>query len=110
MAGDHTFAKVCAEQDVKAITLIEDHGQAALTAPVVETETLARAGVMLLEARGVCYRGQVAEAVALYDKIIVTLGPIPERHSRRPDLPEGARRPGREGPHPVRGTWIGGVD
>jgi hypothetical protein len=75
-AGEEIFAKICAERDVRIITLIEDHGAAMLSGPIGGNETLGRAGLMLFEARGACYRGRVDEAIALYDKIVTMLGPV----------------------------------
>jgi hypothetical protein len=82
-AGDGKFTSVCAERDVKVVTLIEDHGRltekhgtAAPIEPFVGNETLGMAGLMLLDARAACYRGQEAEAVAIYDRIAAMLGPV----------------------------------
>jgi|SRR4051812_24617584 hypothetical protein len=74
--SDEIFAKVCAEREVKVITLIEDHAAAAFIEPLVDNEALGRAGLMLIEARQECYSGRVAKAVALYDKIVTMLGPV----------------------------------
>jgi hypothetical protein len=81
-AGDEIFARVCAEREVTVITHIEDHGAAAFIEPSVGNETLSRAGLMLMEAREECYRGRVAEAVALYDKIVTMLGPVSAQRAR----------------------------
>ena len=81
-AGDGIFARVCSEREVTVITLIEDHGAAAFIEPSVGNETLSRAGLMLMEAREECYRGRVAEAVALYDKIATMLGPVSAQRAR----------------------------
>jgi hypothetical protein len=81
-AGDEIFARVCSEREVTVITLIEDHGAAAFIEPSVGNETLSRAGLMLMEAREECYRGRVAEAVALYDKIATMLGPVSAQRTR----------------------------
>ena len=81
-AGDGKFARVCSEREVTVITLIEDHGAAAFIEPYVGNETLSRAGLMLMEAREECYRGRVAEAVALYDKIATMLGPVSAQRAR----------------------------
>src|SRR5262245_34296153 len=75
-AGDEIFAKICAEREIKVVTLIEDHAEAAFTKPLVETETLSRAGLMQFQAREECYRGRVAEAITLYDQIVTMLGPV----------------------------------
>jgi hypothetical protein len=81
-AGDAVFARICAEREVQVITLIEDHGAAMLSGPIGGNETLGRAGLMLFEARGACYRGRVDEAIALYDTIVTMLGPVPSPRTR----------------------------
>jgi hypothetical protein len=68
---------------VQVITLIEDHGAAEHSEPIVRNDTLSKAGFLLFEARGECYRGRVAEAVALYDEISNMLGPAPIPPARR---------------------------
>jgi hypothetical protein len=65
------FARVCALKEIKVITLIDDHGEAA----DLPSERLADAALALLRARLACYEGRVAEAVALYDEIL-NLGPV----------------------------------
>jgi hypothetical protein len=81
-AGDEIFARVCAEREVTVITQIEDHGAVTVIEPSVGNETLSRAGLMLMEAREECYRGRVAEAIALYDKIATMLGPVSAQRAR----------------------------
>jgi hypothetical protein len=71
-AQDNVFAPVCAEQEVKAITSLEDHG----IANDVSAEELGAAGLMMLEARSACYAGKVDEAVALYQRAIDLKGRI----------------------------------
>jgi len=67
----------CAMREVKAITLIEDHGEAG----DVASEKLGEAGLTLLTARMTCYQGRVKEALALYDQIL-SLGPVQGRRSQ----------------------------
>jgi hypothetical protein len=81
-AGDEIFAKICAARDVQIITLIDDHGAAKPIDPIDGNETLGRAGLMLFEARAACYRGRVDEAIAMYDKIVTMLGPVPGPRTR----------------------------
>jgi hypothetical protein len=81
-AGDQMFTTVCAEREVKVITLIEDHGARELVASFVGNDRLSRAGLMMFEARDECYRGRVAEAVALYDRIVTMLGPASASRAR----------------------------
>ncbi len=72
-ANDETalFHPRCAMQDINAITVIDDHGVAG----DVEPERLGQLGLLLLDARKVCYAGRVDEALASYD-IILQLGPV----------------------------------
>jgi hypothetical protein len=67
----------CSMREVKAITLIEDHGEAG----DVASEKLGEAGLTLLTARMTCYQGRVKEALALYDQIL-SLGPVQDRRSQ----------------------------
>ena len=66
------FAKECSLRDIKALTLIEDHG-AMGSVPAVQ---LANAFLTVLDARDICAEGRVAEALARYDSI-GDLGPVP---------------------------------
>ena len=65
-AQDNIFARVCAEQEVKAITSLEDHG----AAKDVPDDQLSAAAFTMLEARLTCYAGKVDEALALYQRVI----------------------------------------
>jgi hypothetical protein len=65
------FPKVCALAEIKVITLIEEHGEAA----DLPSGRLGEAGLAMLRARSACYEGRVAEAIALCDEIL-TLGPV----------------------------------
>lgn len=69
--GQPGFARECAAKEITTITLIEDHGEAAVLPP----ERLHDAAETQLRARSVCYAGRVDEALALYDSILA-LGPI----------------------------------
>ena len=71
-AQDNVFARVCAEQEVKAIMSLEDHG----TANDVPADQLGAAGLIVLEARSTCYAGKVDEAVALYQRAIDLKGRV----------------------------------
>jgi hypothetical protein len=71
-AQDNVFARVCAEQEVKAITSLEDHG----IANDVPADQLGAAGLMMLEARSTCYAGRVDAAVALYQLVIDLKGRV----------------------------------
>jgi hypothetical protein len=82
-ASDGKFTSVCAEREVKVVTLIEDHGRltenhgtATPLEPSVGNETLVMAGLMLLDARAACYHGREEEAIAIYDRIAAMLGPV----------------------------------
>jgi hypothetical protein len=56
---------LCATADVRAVTLIEAHGEAQ----DVAAETLAKAFFTVMEARKACNRGEVEAALELYDSI-----------------------------------------
>jgi len=76
-APSHTLATECALREIKAITLIEDHGAAG----DIPSDKLAAAGVTMFEARSICYGGRVDAALALYESIL-NLGPVVARKSR----------------------------
>lgn len=67
-AGDRAG---CSTRDVKATTLIEDHGVAA----DVPAERLFGAALIVFEARKACNEGRFSEARALYD-FVLSLGPV----------------------------------
>ena len=69
---------LCAARDLEVITLIEDHG----TANDVASARLANAGLTQMKARTACSDGQVTEAIALYDEIVRSLGPMLSRNTR----------------------------
>jgi len=60
------FTSECAERDLKVVTLIEEHGDAAR----VPASVLAEAGLAQLDARLTCLAGRQAEALAKYDGIL----------------------------------------
>jgi hypothetical protein len=66
-----TFTRECAQKEIAALTMIEDHGAAADLA----SDRLGEAGLTMLRARAACYEGRVGEALTLYESILV-LGPI----------------------------------
>ena len=75
---DTTLAPICAEREVQVITLLEDHA----LAQDVASDRLGEAGLARLEAQMTCYQGRVAEAVSIYDRIIVELGTVIARSVR----------------------------
>ena len=74
-AQNNVFARVCAEQEIKAITSLEDHA----IANDVPSDQLGAAGLMMLEARLTCYAGKVDEALALYQRVIDLKGPVTKK-------------------------------
>jgi hypothetical protein len=66
VAEEQTALFACANQDIKAVSGIEDRG----AANDLPDNQLGQAGLMLLQARQDCYHGKVREGVALYDAII----------------------------------------
>jgi hypothetical protein len=75
---DTTLAPICAEREVQVITLLEDHA----LAQDVASDKLGEAGLARLDAQMTCYQGRVAEAVSIYDRIIVELGTVIARSVR----------------------------
>jgi hypothetical protein len=69
------FARACADQEVKVVTSLEDHGIAS----DISADQLGAAGLLMLEARSTCYAGKVEEAVALYQRVIDLKGRIAEK-------------------------------
>jgi hypothetical protein len=65
------FAPECAQKEITAITLIEEHG----AADDLPADRIGSAGLTLLRARSACYEGRVGEALALYESIL-DLGPV----------------------------------
>ena len=65
------FDPECAQKELTAITLIEEHG----AAEDVPADRLGHAGLTLMRARSACYEGRVGEALALYESIL-DLGPV----------------------------------
>ncbi len=72
VAQSKTALQLCAARDVEVVILIEDHGDAADIAP----ERLAKAGLDQMQTRLTCTAGRTEEAVAIYDGIISSLGPM----------------------------------
>jgi hypothetical protein len=60
-------AAECAARDVKLITLIEDRGEAQ----DIASDQLAEMAFTMLRARQTCRDGRVADAVALYDSVLL---------------------------------------
>jgi hypothetical protein len=70
----------CAKRDVRIVTLIEDHG--STIPPLVDDETLSKAGMLLIDARSSCSGGREAEGIAIYDRITAMLGAVPPRQTQ----------------------------
>src|SRR5262245_12437624 len=60
-----SWSPICAEVDLRLVTLIEAHGEAQDVAP----EILAQAFFTVMEARKACHQEQVEEAIKLYESI-----------------------------------------
>ena len=75
---DTALAPICAEREVQVITLLEDHA----LAQDIASDRLGAAGLARLDAQMTCYQGRVADAVSLYDRIIVELGTVIARSVR----------------------------
>ena len=72
LATESATSQACAARDVKALILIEDHGEAN----DIAARRLAEAGLMQMRARTACKEGQAEEAIAIYDEIIRSLGEL----------------------------------
>jgi hypothetical protein len=77
-ADQPILSSECSFREVKVITAIEDHGEAG----DVSSDKLSEAGLKFLTARMTCYKGRVAEALTLYDEILLSLGPLIARRDR----------------------------
>jgi hypothetical protein len=78
LADQPILSSSCSFREVKVITAIEDHGEAG----DVSSDKLGEAGLKFLTARTTCYKGRVTEALALYDEILLSLGPVVARRDR----------------------------
>ena len=78
VAQSTTGSQLCATRDVEVVTLIEDHGSAA----DIASERLAKAGLDQMQARLACSAGKPEQAIAIYDQIIGSLGPMLSRRER----------------------------
>jgi len=63
----HTTAAECAARDVKLITLIEDRGEAQ----DIASDQLAEMAFTMLRARQTCHDGRIADALAIYDSVLL---------------------------------------
>jgi hypothetical protein len=70
LATESVTSQICAARDVKALILIEDHGEAN----DIAAGRLAEAGLMQMQARIACKEGRAEEGIAIYDEIIRSLG------------------------------------
>jgi hypothetical protein len=69
---------LCAARDLQVVILIEEHGMAN----DIASERLSKAALAQMDARLACSAGRVEEAVARYDGIIGSLGPILSRRAQ----------------------------
>jgi hypothetical protein len=67
-----TYPLICAQHDLRIVTLIELHGYAQL----VSADTLAEAYFDVIKARDACANDRVAEGVAIYERLLPGLGEI----------------------------------
>jgi hypothetical protein len=65
-AATQTYPVVCAQHDIKVVTLIDLHGHAQLVA----ADVLAQAYFEVIKARDACAQGRVEEAVAIYNRLL----------------------------------------
>ena len=71
ISGEDAGARaiVCAEREVLLMVLVEAHG----ALPNAASDKMAAEGMMLMQARTACDRGQVGDATMLYDRLIAGL-------------------------------------
>jgi hypothetical protein len=74
MEGVRSFPSACAEPDLKAIALIEAHGDAWDLPP----DVLGQAGLAQLAARLACLAGRIDEGLLRYDEVF-RIGPVSPR-------------------------------
>ena len=67
MAADNPDRAQCAARDLKLLTAINEHGEAQ----DLPADDIRNAFFALVKARGVCAAGRVAEALALYDSVVM---------------------------------------
>jgi hypothetical protein len=60
----------CAERDLKVVELLEEHGNSS----ALPGSMLGEAGLAQLDARLTCLSGLPVEALAMYDRILTSLG------------------------------------
>jgi hypothetical protein len=66
-----SFTRGCAARDLQILTLIEEHERTN----AISAERLNDAMLTMLNARMVCYEGNVVDALAIYDGIAKSLAP-----------------------------------
>ena len=66
-----SFTRGCAARDLQILVLIEDRERTG----AVSVEQLSDAMLSMLEARIICYKGQVFDAMALYEGIAQSITP-----------------------------------
>jgi hypothetical protein len=66
-----SFTRGCAARDLQILMLIEEYENSN----AISAEKLSDAMLSILEARIVCYRGRVVDAMALYDSIVRGITP-----------------------------------
>ena len=67
VAAARPGSPVCAARDLKLVTLLEEAGEAR----ALPGEQLAEVFFTMMKARELCSAGRVAEAIAVYDAIVV---------------------------------------
>src|SRR5262245_4835250 len=67
VAAARTGSPVCAARDLKLVTLLEEAGEAK----ALPGEQLAEVFFTMMKARELCSAGRVAEAIAVYDAIVI---------------------------------------
>ena len=71
-AAAGSFTRGCAARDLQLLTVIEEHENAGS----IPAEKISEALLEMMHARIVCYQGQVLDALAIYDAVAESVGPI----------------------------------
>jgi len=69
-AAAGSFTHACAARDLQILTLIEERQDGA-----VSSDRLSNAMLATIDARTLCYDGHEADALRMYDSIVVGLTP-----------------------------------
>ena len=84
-AAAGSFTRGCAARDLQILKLIEERENTG----AISAERLSDTMVTMMNARMMCYGGQVVDALAIYDRVAGSLGLNNWSRSASPDLTTG---------------------